>query len=329
MMTLNTKAGYRWFIKLILVVLLSTQALASNALHKYADTVKVGTYIISLHDINFHDKEYTTRFWIWLQYKNPDFDFSNQIDVTNAKAIEKPNIIIDTMEDGRIWVMMQMKCTMKQSYNVGDFPFDKQHLKMRIENAMYDYNRLVFLPDTLDSAYDKSITIDGWDIKNFKVSQDFNEYETGWGDPSDTDHKSKYATYVVEMDIERNAWGLFLKIFIGMYIAFMIASVSFTIKPEELEPRFGLPVAGVLAAVGNKYIIDSLLPETSQFTLVDSLHTLTFMSILATIVVSSISLKYEDKGRSDTARRVDRIGGRIVVGTYIATNLLLVMLARF
>ena len=73
------------------------------------------------------------------------------------------------------------------------------------------------------------------------------------------------------MDIERDAWGLFMKIFIGMYIAFLIAIISFTPHPSELEPRFGLPVGGLFAAVGNKYIIDSLLPESSSFTLVDTL----------------------------------------------------------
>ncbi len=72
-----------------------------------------------------------------------------------------------------------------------------------------------------------------------------------------------FSTFNIEMDIERNAWGLFLKIFIGMYIAFLISVISFTPHPSELEPRFGLPVGGLFAAVGNKYIIDSLLPESS------------------------------------------------------------------
>jgi uncharacterized membrane protein YphA (DoxX/SURF4 family) len=35
-------------------------------------------YIISVHDINFHNREYTARFWIWFVYKNPNFDFSKQ-----------------------------------------------------------------------------------------------------------------------------------------------------------------------------------------------------------------------------------------------------------
>ena len=31
------------------------------------DTVKVGVYFISLHDIDFRQKEYTVRFWLWFR----------------------------------------------------------------------------------------------------------------------------------------------------------------------------------------------------------------------------------------------------------------------
>src|SRR5688572_10097664 len=33
------------------------------------DTVKVGLYVTSIHNIDFKQKEYTTTFWLWLKYK--------------------------------------------------------------------------------------------------------------------------------------------------------------------------------------------------------------------------------------------------------------------
>ncbi|HOZ80495.1 MAG TPA: hypothetical protein PLY34_21060, partial [Ferruginibacter sp.] len=32
------------------------------------DTVSVGIYITSIHDIDFKQKEYTITFWLWLKY---------------------------------------------------------------------------------------------------------------------------------------------------------------------------------------------------------------------------------------------------------------------
>lgn len=288
------------------------------------DTVKVGAYVISLHDINFHEKEYTVRFWLWFVYDNPDFDFSRQLDIPNAKSIEPPEIITDSL-DGNAWAIMKMKCTMKERWDVKDFPFDKQHLKVQIENTLFDNRHLVFNADKKGSQFDEKEAIDGWTITNFNVSTGDNDYETGFGDPATI--SQDFSTFTVEMDIERDAWGLFMKIFIGMYIAFLIAIISFTPHPSELEPRFGLPVGGLFAAVGNKYIIDSLLPESSSFTLVDTLHSLTFLAVLMTLIVSAISLKLVDNGKAEKALQVNSIGSKIVVGLYVIANIIFISLA--
>lgn len=290
------------------------------------DSVKVGTYVISVHDINFRDKEYTMRFWLWFLYNNPAFDFGSQLDIPNAKAIDQPEVILDSI-DGKAWAIMKMKATMKESWKVADFPFDKQHLRVQIENALFDINNLVFEPDLKGSTYDKAEAIDGWKITRFNVSSKLNDYETGFGDPRAHRDYQNFSAFVIEMDIERNAWGLFLKIFIGMYIAFLISVISFTIQVQELEPRFGLPVGGLFATVGNKYIIDSILPETSAFTLVDTLHTLTFLGIFGTLVVSAIALQYYDNGNKEAAKRINKKGAKIVLWAYGILNLILVFLA--
>jgi hypothetical protein len=248
----------------------------------HPDTVKIGAFVISVHDINFHDKEYTIRFWLWFLHRNADFDFSKQLDVPNAKSIEFEEPITDSL-NGEAWMIIKMKCVMKENWNVSDFPFDKQLLRVRIENTLFDNSSLVFLPDIKGSTVDDEEAIDGWIISDFRVFKSENAYHTGFGDSRPGRESSVFSQFNMEMRIERDAWGLFMKIFIGMYIAFLIAAISFTPQPSELEPRFGLPVGGLFAAVGNKYIIDSLLPESSSFSLVDTLHTLTFLGILASL----------------------------------------------
>jgi hypothetical protein len=290
------------------------------------DTVKVGAYIISVHDINFHEKEYTARFWLWFVYSNPDFDFSKQLDIPNAKSIEAPEIINDST-DGKAWAIMKMKSTMKESWNVKDFPFDQQHLKIQIENTLFDNNSLVFVPDVKGSKHDEKEAIDGWEINNFKVSTGTNDYETGFGDTRPKRSIQNFSTFLIEMDITRDAWGMFMKIFLGMYIAFLIAIISFTPHPSELEPRFGLPVGGLFAAVGNKYIIDSLLPESSVFTLVDTLHALTFIGVFATLVVSAIALRQYDNGKNEQAIKTNRTGAKLVISLYVIANIIFVTLA--
>jgi hypothetical protein len=300
--------------------------LSAGAYAHPPDTVKVGVYVVSVHDINFHDKEYTVRFWLWFVYNvpkpnsdGPKFDFADQIDITNAKELDQPKVISDTV-DGKIWLQMRMKCTMKENWIVHDFPFDQQHLKVVLENTEFDNSELVFVADTVDSRFDNLEVLDAWKVDGFRVFTQNNFYKTGFGEPRLTRKNNGFSAFVFEMYIEREAIGLFMKIFIGMYIAFLIALVSFFSDPGELEPRFGLPVGGLFAAVGNKYIIDSLLPESSQFSLVDTLHSLTFFGIFAILTVSALALKLHNSGNIKGAHQVNRIGAVIVLTIYISLN---------
>jgi hypothetical protein len=323
----TTRIMNRFHLLLIVAVLLMS-ARPSLAQEQAPDTAKVGAFVISVHDINFHDKEYTIRFWLWFLYTNPEFDFTTQLDIPNAKTIEPPESIIDTV-DGKTWVMLKMKCTMKENWSVQDFPFDQQHLRVQIENSILDNTVLIFDPDLRGSKFDDEEAIDGWKIQNFKVGVRDNAYATGFGDPRPGKDHQTFSQFTIDLDIERSAWGLFMKIFLGMYIAFLIALISFTPHPSEMEPRFGLPVGGLFAAVGNKYIIDSLLPESSDFTLVDTLHALTFIGIFSTLLVSAIALKQYDMGKKELAEATNRKGFRLVVALYAFLNLVFIVMAVF
>jgi hypothetical protein len=311
------KTTFRLF--LFAAVLVFTFNVSAKAKAK-ADTVKVGVYIISIHDINFHAQEYTARFWVWFVYDNPTFDFSKQIDITNAKDIEISSTSVDTV-NGKFWAQMRVKCTMKENWRVNDFPFDTQHLRILMEDEALDIDDLVFVADTASSRFDNVQALSGWKVDGFKVQTGTVTYNTDFGNPGVSKDSHIFSKFSVDMDIEREAKGLFLKIFLGMYFAFLIALVSFLSDTNELEPRFGLPVGGLFAAVGNKYIIDSLLPESSQFSLVDILHNLTFLGIFAILTISAIALKLHNSGQIVTAHRLNKVGAAVVIVGYIIANI--------
>ena len=300
--------------------------LIGGRLYAQPDTVRVGAYVISVHDINFHNKDYTARFWVWFVYNNPKLDFTQQLDIPNSKSVEQAFPIKDSIE-GKAWVMMKMKAVMKEKWNVSDFPFDEQRLNLQIENSQFDTSSLVFKPDLKGSRFDPEEAIDGWNIKNFRVYTKPKTYETGFGDSRPGRNSQTFSSFNIEMDLQRDALGLFMKIFVGMYISFLIAFLSFALKPHELYPRFGLPVGGLLSVVGNKYIIDSILPESSTFTLVDTLHTLTFLAIFCMLVISAICIRLHDRGRIGGAIKLNKRGFGAILIFYLLTNIFFVSIA--
>jgi hypothetical protein len=94
-----------------------------------------------------------------------------------------------------------------------------------------------------------------------------------------------------------------------------------------MDSRFGLSVGSLFAVVGNKYIIDSSLPESTSFTLVDTLHGLTLFFILIIISATAYSLILIKKNQVKKATRFDMIIAQIVLFLYVIANIYFIVKA--
>ena len=291
----------------------------ANAQDVKPDTVSIGIYITSIHDIDFKQKEYSVNFWIWLKYKNKEFDFYNNLEIPQAKNVTKSFVTVDS-SDGRINMQMKLQCVMKDSWRIANFPFDRQGLRIAIENSQFDSRYMVFVADTVGQHYDSRFTLRGWTIDSCLISTGIKMYETGFGDEKLAKPHTEYSSFRIRLVVRREASGLFWKMFLGMYIAFLISYVCFYIHADGMDSRFGLTVGALFAVIGNKYIIDSALPESSSFTLVDLLHGVTLFFIFTTIAANAYSLNLIKKDKIAKAYKFDIAASLIVLVLYIILN---------
>jgi len=303
---------------LLVTLLLAYEAI--RAQHTAPDTVTTGIYITSIHDIDFKQKEFTINCWLWLKYKNKAFNFAENLEVPNAKTVVKSFTTTDS-SNGRIYMMMKLQCVMKDAWRISHFPFDRQKLRFFIENSQYDSQSLVFKPDTLGKHFDPRYVLNGWTIDSCILQTALKKYETAFGDESQPQPRTTYSQFRVMMDITRNAGSLFWKMFLGMYIAFLIAYTCFYIHSDGIDSRFGLSVGALFAAIGNKYIIDSALPESTSFTLVDTLHGLTLFFIFCVVACTAYSLRLVKKNKQPQAAKFDMIAAQVLLALYIGLNI--------
>ncbi len=298
-----------------------------HAQDKAPDTVRTGIYITSIHDIDFKQNEYSVNLWLWMKYKNKEFDFEQNLEIPQAKSFTKSYATKDTL-NGEVYLLMKLQCLMKDSWRIDNFPFDHQRLRMSIENSQFDSSALVFLADTLGGHYDKyAMSRKGWRIDSFIMSTGMKSYETSFGESSLGKPYSVYGTFKVKIVIAREPWWLFLKMFLGMFIAFLIAYTSFHIHPDHIDSRFALSVGAIFAAIGNKYIVDSSLPESTSFTLVDTLHGVTLFFIFLVVASSAYSLQLVKKERHQVSRKFDRFMSKAILVLYIVINVYFVSVA--
>jgi hypothetical protein len=292
------------------------------------DTVYVGIYITSIHDIDFKQKEFATSFWLWMRYRNHEFDFYNNLEIPSAKSIEKSFFTIDT-SGGQVYLQMKLQCVMKDSWRISNFPFDEQKLRISLENSQFDANSLVIMPDTAGAHFDRRFTLRGWKIDSCIISSGKRVYETAFGLANGGKQLSEYSNFRVRLSITRDAGGLFWKMFLGMYLAFLITFICFYIHADSMDSRFGLSVGSLFAVVGNKYIIDSSLPESSSFTLVDTLHGLTLFVILVVIAANAHSLRLIKKDKFKEAIKFDNKIALVILILYVLLNFWFIWQAKY
>ena len=298
-------------------------ALAAKAQNPKPDTVKTGIYITSIHDIDFKDKEYSVNLWLWLKYKNKKYDFVQNLEVPQAKSVTKSYSTIDST-GGQIYLLMKLQCIMKDSWAIDNFPFDSQKLRFSIENSQFDSRSLVFAADSSGKHFDPRFTLRGWNIDSINISTGTKTYETAFGDESLAKPHTEYSNFKVLLRINRDAMGLFWKMFLGMYVAFFISYMCFYIHIDSIDSRFGLSVGALFAVIGNKYIVDSSLPDSTTFTLVDTLHGITLLFILTVIIATAYSLKLIKKGKAGQAQKFDFIVAQVLLASYVLLNALFI-----
>lgn len=267
-----------------------------------------GIYVVSLSDADLRSGTCMADFWVWFRWQDPDYSPLESLEVIDGVIDETSGEVQKTLKDGYRYACQRIRATIRQKWDVSRFPLDTQCIKISLEDAEVESDRVVFVPDEVGSRIAPSVEVPGWVIGKFSVVARPQLYDTNYGDTDlPTGASSEYSRLVVTLELHRPGMGLFFKLFTGLFVAVGIALVSIAIRPTDLDPRFGLPVGAMFASIASQYVIASVLPDSADFTLADQLHVLAvgviFLALLESVV--SLFLTYADMPKA--ARRLDAV----------------------
>jgi len=293
------------------------------------DTCKVGIYISSIYDFKLDEKSYMADFWMWINYKNDSLKFENNVEIPNSKSVDFNHYSLEKKGDWN-WASQKCRAQLIHQWDVSKFPFDKQVLRIEIEDSEYDTSRVVYKADEVNSKIDTSFNSKEWCIERFSLKETVKTYQTTYGNPG-LSGESSYPRLVAEITIRRNnSWVKLMKMLTGAYIAFFISCLAFFISSENQDSRFALIVGGVFAAIGNKYIVESIVPSSTTTTLMDNVHNLTLFFILLICIVVTVSLYLFESGDERDKKlsfKIDKVSFYAFVVIYIIINCYLTWLA--
>lgn len=301
-------------------------------------TCRTGVYVASLRDLNLAEKKFSTDFYLWSVCPFKDLQplksmkFLNVEDYKYFKAAYDSTLQRKDLpkwfypKENVYWSGRKIRATLYQSWNVSNFPFDRHTLTIALEETTKNSSQFVYTPDFDNSGYQRNMDLDSWQITSFKIVEQKVPYETTFGDPDLVSPQDSYSRLVISIGIKRVKFFSFLKLTIGVYIAFAVAMLSFFYDSDQTSlasPRRAIYIGALFATLLNMRVQESVLGRTEDLTLVDQIHIATILYVFGTGVVSVYSRLTSESGKKKQAIWLDRrVFFRLFTLSFIVFNVI-------
>lgn len=284
-------------------------------------TIRVGIFITNLFDINFARQDVEAQFWLWFNHTDPSFEPEKHIEIVNARAAKVLSMSRTDAGEKGLWDQVKYSAVLNESWNVANYPFDRQKIRIMIESTEADARKLQFEPDIEGSKLRRDLRLAGWTIEGMKISAANEFYETAYGDPTmSPDGPSIYPRVTIEIDVKRNGWRLMLSTFIGFGLAIALAGIVLTSSAFrhaseviDIGAQLAIGTGALFSTIGAGYILQSGLPPTTEFSLADAFQltafTVTFLTMLMIFVVHVLKKR--------RLRRAALTTGRVLFACYL------------
>ena len=293
----------------------------------FARDYKSGIFITDLYNFDHVQKSFSADFWTWAVYDGEETNFEGTINPVGDLGFTSEIYTVDRIRDENggehYWMQQKILSEFHCDWDLKKFPFDVNVLAVAIEDYR-SRDEIRFIPDTADSGISDTIFIDGCEISDFKISEIPIRYNSDFGSPAPS--ASVYSQLCAEITVRRtNPWITFFKLTACVYISLLISVLSFFMKPNT-DSRISLPSAALFAVVSNKYVVEATVPSTSALTLLDSIHTLSMVAILAIflVIIKTDGMRAtEEKTLLEKSIKIDRLAAILISVLYVTFNIVM------
>lgn len=276
-----------WFMRLLALLLGLTLPAAGNAAvdgEKDPQSVKIGVFISNLFDVDFARQDVASQFWVWFNHGDASFNPQTGIEIVNARSVEVQGSIRADMGNGRYWDQLKYSAVLDQNWNVSNYPFDRQKIRLVIESTVADARTMRFEADVDGTKLRRELTLAGWKIEGMRIFAANELYETSYGDPTMSPMgPSIYPRVTIEIDVKRNGWRLLLSTFIGFGLAIALSGIVLTSSAFrrlsdviDIGAQLAVGTGALFSTIGAGYILQSGLPPITAFSLADAFQLTAF-----------------------------------------------------
>jgi hypothetical protein len=215
------------------------------------------------------------------------YDFKNYFDLANSWDSEILYHQIDSIDYNggqKFNEIIKIKTKNSTNLSLNDFPFDKNLIKLDIELVAHYVGDVKINLDQNNSRFNPELQKQ-WVIKMLPIEHQKIQWGSEFGSLKNLNQGDSISSTI---ELSRNAWPIYFKLFSILFLSFILASMSFFLPNEKSGEKVSIVVGALFAAIGNKYITESIIPISNDFNLSDQIHFITILFILLFILFAII-----------------------------------------
>jgi hypothetical protein len=255
-----------------------------------------------------------------------DYQFSEispgwwpQLVLRNESGLyERQGVILRVRTDGQVRYQEEFQAIAEVQMELQRIPFDRQVFELVFEVLGFDAAEVLLEPDADRTSIRSHNDVNQWE---------FGGVETRAIADSATMQSGRTAgisAVAFRFPAERNPRFLLRNIVLPLLILVGLSWSVFWMDSEQLSDRMGISFLGILTVVAFQIVVSDMLPRIPYFTILSSFLLISYLMLVASVVVNLTVGWLDRKGRAERADRLDRACRWAFPLAFVAANTLMV-----
>ena len=278
--------------------------------------VKIGILLIDVVEIDDVTESFTADFKVRIRWKDPrlsttvlghslehcrfpiDEVWNPDIQPINHQGIvHKGKLQSLVASDGTVSVVARVYTILSNPLDMHDFPFDTQHLRIKMASMKYNPTEVTFITDESRTGRLEGLSIPGW-----KIINNFSDETVAPLQGAVRNHPRFDHLIVIERQSSYYVW----KFIVPLCFIVLMASGVFWLNPAGVPTQIGVGTASVFTLIAFLLGLRVVLPRVPYLTRMDELvlaaTVLVFLALLEVIITSRLA----QNNQTQLAQTIDR-----------------------
>ncbi len=285
--------------------------------YRHVDVAYVGIDQFRVQTIDPTTFSFAMELFMWVKWRGEGLETDDIIIINGVHGMDDEHYVLqEDLTEEINYRAYRIKSDFLTPFDLRDFPYDHQQLRLQAGHRTKDSTELMLVPDVgyyLDEPVD--LYDPEWDYVGQQVYSELYRYPSNLGDPSISPAVgSPYVSSVnLDMTVKRSAFPHLLNAVLPLVLILLLTTIVLWLSKLEVSVRMGIGMTSLLATLVFHMTQTATMPKVGYLTIIDLYFVLAYLAIFTLFAVLFGTYLLRQSGRERSAAMLNRVGPAVVV----------------